>query len=75
MLLSSDFQRICLLQTCVIRAWDTGKPLLYCPAMNTFMWEHPLTASQTHTLTRFGYIQVPPVSKTLACGDQGKQSK
>ena len=61
-----------LLQTCVIRAWDTGKPLLYCPAMNTFMWDHPITASQIHTLTQFGYIQVPPVSKTLACGDQGK---
>ncbi|XP_035299623.1 phosphopantothenoylcysteine decarboxylase isoform X5 [Cricetulus griseus] len=32
--------------TCVIRAWDLSKPLLFCPAMNTAMWEHPLTAQQ-----------------------------
>ena len=39
--------------------------------MNTFMWEHPLTAAHISTLTKFGYTQVPPVSKLLACGDQG----
>ncbi|XP_040498912.1 phosphopantothenoylcysteine decarboxylase isoform X3 [Ursus maritimus] len=32
--------------TCVIRAWDSRKPLLFCPAMNTVMWEHPITAQQ-----------------------------
>lgn len=39
--------------------------------MNTFMWDHPLTASHISILTKFGYIQIPPVSKLLACGDQG----
>ncbi|XP_014696871.1 phosphopantothenoylcysteine decarboxylase isoform X4 [Equus asinus] len=34
------------LLTCVIRAWDRSKPLLFCPAMNTAMWEHPITAQQ-----------------------------
>ena len=32
--------------TCVARAWDPTKPLLFCPAMNTKMWEHPITAPQ-----------------------------
>lgn len=59
------------LLTCVVRAWDSKRPLIYCPAMNTFMWDHPLTSSHISALKDFGYIQVPPVSKLLACGDQG----
>lgn len=30
--------------TCIYRAWDTGRPIILAPAMNTFMWEHPVTA-------------------------------
>jgi len=30
--------------TCVWRAWDPGRPAVLAPAMNTLMWEHPLTA-------------------------------
>jgi phosphopantothenoylcysteine decarboxylase len=30
--------------TCVWRAWDPGHPVVLAPAMNTLMWEHPLTA-------------------------------
>ena len=61
------------LLTCVIRAWDLKgrKPLIFCPAMNTKMWEHPLTSSQIENLVRFGYHYVPPVEKTLMCGDTG----
>jgi phosphopantothenoylcysteine decarboxylase len=29
--------------TCVWRAWDPNRPVLLAPAMNTLMWEHPLT--------------------------------
>jgi phosphopantothenoylcysteine decarboxylase len=29
--------------TCVWRAWDPARPVILAPAMNTFMWEHPLT--------------------------------
>jgi len=29
--------------TCVWRAWDTAKPVILAPAMNTFMWRHPFT--------------------------------
>ncbi|XP_023568476.1 phosphopantothenoylcysteine decarboxylase isoform X2 [Octodon degus] len=59
------------LLTCVIRAWDRNKPLLFCPAMNTAMWEHPITAQQVGQLKDFGYTEVPCVAKKLVCGDQG----
>jgi phosphopantothenoylcysteine decarboxylase len=29
--------------TCVWRAWDPARPIVLGPAMNTLMWEHPLT--------------------------------
>jgi phosphopantothenoylcysteine decarboxylase len=29
--------------TCVWRAWDPDRPIVLAPAMNTLMWEHPLT--------------------------------
>lgn len=59
------------LLTCVIRAWDIKKPLLFCPAMNTRMWEHPVTATQISALKSWGYIEVPCIAKTLMCGDTG----
>jgi phosphopantothenoylcysteine decarboxylase len=31
------------LLTCLYRAWDPARPMLLAPAMNTFMWESPLT--------------------------------
>jgi phosphopantothenoylcysteine decarboxylase len=32
--------------TCVFRAWDFAKPVVLAPAMNTFMWESPVTLRQ-----------------------------
>ena len=32
------------LLTSLYRAWDRARPIVLAPAMNTFMWEHPLTA-------------------------------
>ncbi len=29
--------------TCVWRAWDPSRPIVLAPAMNTLMWDHPLT--------------------------------
>eukprot|EP00076_Gallus_gallus_P015483 XP_015134528.1 phosphopantothenoylcysteine decarboxylase isoform X3 [Gallus gallus] len=58
------------LLTCVIRAWDLHKPLLFCPAMNTAMWEHPITAQQVEQLKGFGYTEIPCVVKKLVCGDE-----
>lgn len=59
------------LLTCVVRAWDVKKPLLFCPAMNTRMWEHPVTATQISVLKSWGYIEVPCIAKTLVCGETG----
>jgi phosphopantothenoylcysteine decarboxylase len=36
--------------TCVWRAWDTTRPLVLAPAMNTLMWEHPLTGRHLRQL-------------------------
>ncbi|KAE8910576.1 hypothetical protein PF005_g576 [Phytophthora fragariae] len=59
------------LLTCVARAWIMSKPLIYAPAMNTDMWNHPITAKQLQVLDEFGYKMVPPVEKKLACGVVG----
>lgn len=56
---------------CTIRAWDMTKPLFFCPAMNTRMWEHPITATQIEILKKWGYTEIPCISKTLMCGDTG----
>jgi phosphopantothenoylcysteine decarboxylase len=36
--------------TCVWRAWDPARPAAVAPAMNTFMWEHPLTRRHLRAL-------------------------
>lgn len=71
--------------SCVVRAWDfghgtrVGKPLLLAPAMNTAMYNNPLTARQMATIQSFwnteknpnGVIRIDPQVKTLACGEVG----
>lgn len=79
------------LLTSVIRAWDTDgkvdgvrKRILVAPAMNTAMWQHPITAKQIRVLeedwgikegaadTEQGWFEVlRPQAKILACGDIG----
>lgn len=60
------------LVTCVARAWDLKRPVVFCPAMNTHMWTHPLTEKHVKCLeSELGYLQIPPVAKRLACGDIG----
>lgn len=56
---------------CCVRAWDMKKPLYFAPAMNTKMWEHPITAEHLHKLASWGYKEIAPISKTLMCGDTG----
>jgi phosphopantothenoylcysteine decarboxylase len=36
--------------TCVWRAWDPARPVVLAPAMNTLMWEHPLTGRHLRQL-------------------------
>ena len=45
--------------------------LQVAPAMNTLMWESPLTLQHLTALTKLGGRVIDPVSKTLACGDTG----
>lgn len=59
------------LVTNVARCWDFSLPIIVCPAMNTCMWNHPVTQEQLNRLIAFGYQIVKPVSKKLACGDVG----
>lgn len=82
------------LLTCVYRAWDLQKPVILAPAMNTQMWEHPVTRRHLRQLlsdydgptcladdaeeliaTINGGCEklrmIGPVSKRLACGDEG----
>lgn len=67
------------LLTCVARAWPLGtsdekerKPFFVAPAMNTLMWNHPVTAAQLDTIRSFGIYVIEPISKRLACGDTGQ---
>jgi phosphopantothenoylcysteine decarboxylase len=36
--------------SCVWRAWDPARPVVLAPAMNTFMWEHPVTVRHLRQL-------------------------
>jgi phosphopantothenoylcysteine decarboxylase len=36
--------------TCVFRAWDFAKPVVLAPAMNTFMWQSPVTVRHLRQL-------------------------
>lgn len=49
------------------------KPFIFAPAMNTDMWNHPITVKQLRVLDEFGYKMVPPVEKKLACGVVGTE--
>ena len=59
------------LLTCVLRAWDFKKRVFFAPAMNTCMWDHPVTLQQVQTLKGWGFMEIPPISKTLMCKDTG----
>jgi phosphopantothenoylcysteine decarboxylase/phosphopantothenate--cysteine ligase len=51
----------------------TGKPVLMAPAMNTRMWEHPLSRKNLdilHAVPNYHLIQ--PSSGSLACGEVGE---
>lgn len=59
----------------LLRAWTPDRPLVLAPAMNTLMWEHPVTAEH---LTKVSEVRgdmlhvVAPICKRLACGDVGR---
>eukprot|EP01114_Cavostelium_apophysatum_P016343 TRINITY_DN4622_c0_g1_i2.p1 TRINITY_DN4622_c0_g1~~TRINITY_DN4622_c0_g1_i2.p1 ORF type:complete len:194 (+),score=8.83 TRINITY_DN4622_c0_g1_i2:44-625(+) len=59
------------LLTSVARAWDYERPFIVAPAMNTMMWTNPHTAKHLRALEELGIDVIPPISKTLVCGDSG----
>ena len=50
----------------------TKAPVVFCPAMNTNMYENPIVQRNINLLTEFGYEFIEPASGRLACGDEGK---
>ena len=46
-------------------------PKIVAPAMNTRMYENPITQDNMETLERYGFTVIQPASGRLACGDTG----
>ena len=46
-------------------------PKLVAPAMNTNMFENPVTQDNLETLRRYGWTVIPPAEGRLACGAVG----
>ncbi|KAF7768021.1 hypothetical protein Agabi119p4_7264 [Agaricus bisporus var. burnettii] len=60
------------LATSLLRALAPTTPTFVFPAMNTLMYEHPLTAEHLRIVRDVvGYTIVGPIGKNLACGDSG----
>ncbi|KAF9480241.1 flavoprotein [Pholiota conissans] len=60
------------LATSLMRALAPTTPTYIFPAMNTLMYEHPLTAEHLRIIRDVvGYNVVGPIGKKLACGDIG----
>jgi len=61
------------LLTSTVRAWPPEKPMVLAPAMNTRMWQHPITVIHCMILHQWHYhtMIIDPVEKRLACGDYG----
>jgi phosphopantothenoylcysteine decarboxylase/phosphopantothenate--cysteine ligase len=49
----------------------TKAPILWAPAMNTAMWEHPAVQANLGRLESFGHTIVEPAEGMLACGEAG----
>ncbi|MDP1832700.1 MAG: bifunctional phosphopantothenoylcysteine decarboxylase/phosphopantothenate--cysteine ligase CoaBC [Geothrix sp.] len=49
----------------------TRAPVLWAPAMNTGMWEHPAVQANMARLRSFGHAVVDPGEGGLACGEEG----
>ncbi len=49
-----------------------GCPKIIAPAMNTKMYENPVTQDNLETLRRYGWEVIEPAEGRLACGAEGK---
>jgi phosphopantothenoylcysteine decarboxylase len=59
------------LLTSLYRAWDRTRPVIVAPAMNTMMWEHPVTKKHVRKLIKWGVDVIGPDAGMLSCGDEG----
>ncbi|KAJ4485587.1 flavoprotein [Lentinula aciculospora] len=60
------------LATSLLRALSPTTPTYVFPAMNTLMYEHPLTSEHLRIVREVvRYTVVGPIGKGLACGDVG----
>lgn len=59
------------LASSMYRAWHRYKPVIVAPAMNTHMWEHPITEKHIDQLIEWNVKIVYPQEKELACGTSG----
>lgn len=58
--------------TSTVLAWSREKPIILAPAMNTRMWENPITQENLRTVERTYRIRVVgPVDGMLACKTVG----
>lgn len=53
-------------------ALATTAPIIICPAMNTNMWNNPITKQNVAKLKSLGYLIIEPTSGMLACGYEGQ---
>jgi phosphopantothenoylcysteine decarboxylase/phosphopantothenate--cysteine ligase len=58
-----------LLSCTLCAGWQ--KPVLFAPAMNSRMWENPVTRRNVEGLIELGYETVGPEAGHLACGVEG----
>ena len=47
------------------------KSIFVCPAMNTWMFKHPVTGKKLDILKKWGFIIIEPIEKVLACNVRG----
>lgn len=59
-----------MLTTVILALKD--KPIIICPAMNTAMYENPITQRNICTLKEYGFHFVEPRKAMLACGVVGQ---
>lgn len=58
--------------TATALALPATTPKLIAPAMNTRMYDNPITQSNLEILKKIGYQEIEPRSSVLACGDVGR---
>lgn len=58
--------------TSVALALEPSVPKYFAPAMNTKMYQHPLTQKNIEILKKIDYNMIQPKKSLLACGDFGE---